>query len=152
PDDEAFLGMLLDDLALDLNIDRERVYVTGLSNGGFMAQRVACSMQDRFAAFASVAATGAFRLPDICAEKDAIPAMYIHGTADRIVPWDGASSINEAGETVLISASMSQTIGFWAAHNGCGTDLDIVDIPLTTTETQTRILNVTECPDDAPVV
>jgi polyhydroxybutyrate depolymerase len=109
-------------------------------------------MQDRFAAFASVSATGAFRLPDICAEQDTIPAMYIHGTADNIVPWDGLSSVNDAGEEVLVSASMSQTIGFWAGHNGCGADLDIVDIPLSTTETQTRILNVTDCPEDAPVV
>src|SRR5690606_24461731 len=38
PDDEAFLGALIDDLALDLNIDASRVYVTGYSNGGFMAQ------------------------------------------------------------------------------------------------------------------
>lgn len=152
PDDETFIANLLDDLALDVNIDTERVYVTGLSNGGFMSQRLACRMQDRFAAFASVAATGTFRLPELCAESDTIPAMYIHGTADTIVPWDGASSTDNEGNEFYVSAPMSRTIGFWADHNGCGSDLDIEDIPRTNDETQTRILNVTECPDDAPII
>ena len=152
PDDEAFIAALLDDLALDFNIDTDRVYVTGLSNGGFMSQRLACTMQDRITAFASVAATGTFRLPELCANQGTMPALYIHGTADNIVPWDGMSSTDTEGNEFFVSAPMSRTIGFWADHNGCGSDLDIEDIPRTNDETQTRILNVTECPEDAPVI
>ncbi|MCA9912093.1 MAG: hypothetical protein KC496_02035, partial [Anaerolineae bacterium] len=46
--DEEFLGTLIDDLGTSLNINPGRVYVTGLSNGGFMTQRLACTMSDRF--------------------------------------------------------------------------------------------------------
>lgn len=152
PDDEAFLGSLIDDLALDLNIDASRVYLTGYSNGGFMVQRMACTMQDRFVGFASVAATGAYGLPLVCLNRDTVPALYIHGTADNIVPWEGITQPSASGEPITVSASMSRTISFWADHNACGSDLDITDIPPTTDETQTRILTVTGCPDDAPVV
>lgn len=152
PDDDTFLRNLLDELALDLNIDSNRVYVTGISNGGFMAQRLICTMQDKFAAFASVAATGVYRLPELCAEKESVPALYIHGTEDTIVPWDGMTMPDNQGNQVIISASMSQTLGFWGRHNNCGNDLDILDIPPTTLETQTRIINLTDCPENAPVV
>lgn len=152
PDDEAFLGTLLDDLALDLNIDTSRIYVTGYSNGGFMAQRMACTMQDQIVAFASVAATGAYGLPIVCLNRDTVPAMYIHGTADRIVPWEGSTIPDSSGNPITVSAPMSRTISFWANHNGCATDLNITDIPPTTDETQTRVLAVTECPEDAPVI
>ncbi len=152
PDDDTFIRSLLDELALDLNIDSNRVYVTGISNGGFMAQRLACTLQDRFVTFASVAATGVFRLPNLCEAKEAIPALYIHGTEDRLVPWDGTVMPDGQGNEIIVSASMSQTIGFWANHNACGNDLDIVDIPPTTEETLTRILSVTDCPRGAEVV
>ena len=152
PDDDTFIRSLLDELAQDLNIDNNRVYVTGISNGGFMAQRLACTLQDRFVAFASVAATGAFRLPNLCEGKESVPALYIHGTADAIVPWDGTTMPDGRGGEIIVSASMAQTIGFWAEHNACGNDLDIVDIPATTEETQTRILSVTGCPGNADVV
>lgn len=152
PDDETFLGTLLDDLALDLNIDASRIYVTGYSNGGFMAQRMACTMQDRIVAFASVAATGAYGLPVVCLNRDAVPAMYIQGTADRIVPWEGTEIADSAGNPITVSAPMSRTISFWADHNGCSSELDISDIPQTTDETQTRVLYVADCPVDAPVV
>src|SRR5690606_27054180 len=56
-DDVGFLNRLMDDLAVDLNVDRRRVFIAGFSNGGFMTHRMMCSAADRFAAFASVGAT-----------------------------------------------------------------------------------------------
>ena len=50
--DQTFIADVIDDLAQDLNIDRNRIYVTGLSNGGFMVQRLACEVPDRYAGLA----------------------------------------------------------------------------------------------------
>jgi polyhydroxybutyrate depolymerase len=58
PDDAEFLMALIDDIAARYPVDLDRLYVTGISNGGFMVQRLACEFPDRFAAFASVAAGG----------------------------------------------------------------------------------------------
>jgi polyhydroxybutyrate depolymerase len=151
-DDEEFLLSLLDYISSELNIDRNRVYVTGLSNGGFMTQRLACTQQEHFAAFASVAATGTYELPGFCEGKGAVPIMYIQGTADRIVPWDGMQTQSRSGIPFWISLPMNDTMAFWAFHNECRTDeLDIEDIPSVDDETRSRIIRVVDCLDYAPV-
>ena len=151
-DDDLFLNNLLDDLSQHLNIDPNRIYVTGLSNGGFMTQRLACTQQDRYAAFASVAATGTRELPVLCEGQGLIPIMYIHGTLDAIVPWDGMPIQTASGNLTYVSLPMSNTMGFWVFRNGCQTDeLDIEELPQVDEATSShRILGV-GCPDTAPV-
>ena len=51
----AFVRHLLDDLQGVANVDRRRVFATGMSNGAMMAYRVAAEMSDRIAAFAPFA-------------------------------------------------------------------------------------------------
>jgi polyhydroxybutyrate depolymerase len=151
-DDNEFLATLLADLAQDLNIDTNRIYVMGYSNGGFMTQYMACAQQERYAAFASVAATGTYALPVFCHEKGAVPMMYNHGTEDAIVPWAGQQAQDANGTPFYISFPMSQTMSFWAFHNGCNTDdLDIQDLPQTNDAIQSRLVRVLGCPEYAPV-
>jgi len=52
PDDVAFIGIVLDDLATVVNVDPKRVYATGMSNGGMMCYRLAAELSDRIAAIA----------------------------------------------------------------------------------------------------
>jgi len=113
-DDVAFLNALVDDLSINLNIDPQKVYVTGFSNGGFMTQRVACEAGDRYAGYAVVGAT---LFPDfitLCEETPPVPIMFMHGTADVSIPWEGTAY----GDAVL-SLSVPDTVIFWALHNGC---------------------------------
>jgi polyhydroxybutyrate depolymerase len=151
-DDDEFLNNLIDDLSLELNIDQNHVYVTGYSNGGFMAQRLACTQQDRYAAVASVAATGAYGLPEFCEGKAPKPVLYIHGTADQIVPWEGQMAQTASGTSYYISAPMSRTMSFWAEHNGCASDIETRDLEQTNDLTQTRVLRVSACPSDGIVI
>lgn len=104
-DDVGFLAALLDALEEELCIDPRRVYVTGLSNGGFMSHRLACEMADRIAAAAPVAGTIAV---DPCRPARPIPVLHIHGTADATVPYEGGWS-KGARETMVE----------WAERNGC---------------------------------
>eukprot|EP01062_Namystynia_karyoxenos_P016946 TRINITY_DN16241_c0_g1_i1.p1 TRINITY_DN16241_c0_g1~~TRINITY_DN16241_c0_g1_i1.p1 ORF type:complete len:396 (+),score=64.01 TRINITY_DN16241_c0_g1_i1:96-1190(+) len=77
-------------------IDPARIYVTGMSNGGFMTNRLACEAADLFAAAASVSGTLVNRpgrlLPGKafeCNPQRPVPMLHFHGTADPIVPHDG---------------------------------------------------------------
>ena len=53
-DDVGFTRALLDDLAKVANVDTNRVFATGLSNGGIMAYYLASELSDRIAAIAPV--------------------------------------------------------------------------------------------------
>lgn len=52
--DLAFITAIMDTLSHRLTLDPDRFYSTGMSNGGFMTYDIACFMNQRFAAVASV--------------------------------------------------------------------------------------------------
>jgi polyhydroxybutyrate depolymerase len=150
--EEEFLGGLLDDLELDLNIDTSRVYVGGLSNGGFMTQRLACTMRDRFAAYASVAATAPYGIVEECEGKPTVPLMFIHGTADPSVPWSG-TTIEYGVSEIYTTLPMEVTATFWAEHNGCAKTFDTEELPQLgdSPDTITYIFHFEDCPATAPL-
>lgn len=81
--DTAFVRALLDAIERERCIDRRRVFATGFSNGGFLANLLGCQLGDRLAAIATVAGA---RPLDACAPTGPMPVLLFHGTADRIVP------------------------------------------------------------------
>src|SRR6267142_202523 len=85
PDDVAFIGKLLDDLATVVNVDEKRVYACGMSNGGMMCYRLAAEMSDRIAAIAPVAGTIAI---EESKPKRPVPVIHFHGTKDTFVPFE----------------------------------------------------------------
>lgn len=153
-DDTAFLIALVDHIASEVSVDLARVYVAGVSNGGFMAQRIACSAPTRFAGFASVAAAGFGGMPFVCMEPGiaTAPILLMHGTADDNVPWDGLS-VTQDGKIAYITYPVPDTLAYWAEFNDCGASAESEDLPESgrSPGTSVRILRV-ECPEDAPVV
>ncbi len=95
-DDILFLKTLTEDLGVDFNIDRRRLYVGGFSNGGFMTLRLACSASSYFAAFASVSAELYTQLTDRC-QGDPAPIVLMNGTADASVSYNGVVVRGGAG-------------------------------------------------------
>ena len=85
-DDVGFVASLIDLLVADFCVDANRVYSTGMSNGGLFSSQLICSLADRIAAAVSVA--GLTRADD-CEPSRPVPYMAIHGTADRVVSFDG---------------------------------------------------------------
>jgi polyhydroxybutyrate depolymerase len=91
-DDVGFTDSLLNQLEKNLRVDSSRIYATGLSRGGFFAQRLAAELSHRIAAIASVGAS----LP-VPVEKNQIPrgdkkpvgVMIAMGTADQVVAYAG---------------------------------------------------------------
>src|SRR5436305_2185699 len=87
PDDVAFVAALLDRLERKVCMDRERVYATGVSNGGGFAARIGCELSARIAAIAPVA--GGYRSLAECRPDRPVSVLEIHGTSDPVVPYDG---------------------------------------------------------------
>jgi predicted peptidase len=74
---------LLDDVCERLAVDVDRVYLTGLSMGGYGTWTVACEAPQRFAAIAPVCGGGD---PTKAARLVGLPTWAFHGAADRLVP------------------------------------------------------------------
>jgi polyhydroxybutyrate depolymerase len=110
-DDVAFIAQLIDEMAARHAIDRSRVYVTGISNGGMMSYRLACDLSDRIAAIAPVAGD----LPTApCTPSHPVSVLAINGTSDPLVPYEGGM-VGHRG-TVLSSPASAQ---FFATRDGC---------------------------------
>ena len=85
-DDLQFVRDLLDEATAQLCIDPERVYSTGMSNGGGFSSRLVCELADRIAAaFAVTLVTH----PPGCMPSQPVAFAAVHGTADDIVPFYG---------------------------------------------------------------
>ncbi|HPI09028.1 MAG TPA: PHB depolymerase family esterase, partial [Saprospiraceae bacterium] len=85
-DDVGFISDLIDTLSAAYNIDPQRIYATGMSNGGFMSYSLACELNERIAAIASVTGSMAPIKLASCNPQRPVPVMEIHGTADGVVP------------------------------------------------------------------
>ena len=86
--DLTFFSDLIDKIQAAYNVDPNRIYANGLSNGGGMAFLLACELSDRIAAVGAVA--GAFPVSwEQCRPSRAVPIMIFHGTKDPIVPFLG---------------------------------------------------------------
>ncbi len=119
-DDVGFLKTLMDDLAVDFNIDRSRLYLGGFSNGGFMTHRMACSAGDTFAAFAAVGAALYVELSQHCQRSPPTPILLMHGSGDPSVPIDGVEVQNpQGGEPIRITRSVRETVALFARRNHC---------------------------------
>ena len=113
-DDVAWLTSVLDEVIDNFPVDQDRVYFTGLSNGGFMSYRMACELSERVAAIASVAGMD-FADEDACVPTQPVSVLHIHGTNDGTVPYNGASQ----GWSL---PSAPESVKRWAGRAGCDVD------------------------------
>ena len=89
-DDVGFFGAMIDFFVAEQHANPDRVYATGISNGGQLAYRLALELPDRIAAVAPVAAS----LPDDsnfdCVKSGRpIAILVLNGTKDPINPYEG---------------------------------------------------------------
>lgn len=118
-DDVGFISALIDTLFRDYHIDLSRVYSCGMSNGGFMSYRLACELDGKIAAIASVTGCMTDSMEFYCAPSRPFPVMHFHGTADPIVAYDGAGSIK----------SVPASLEYWIQYNHCPSVPDVDSIP-----------------------
>jgi polyhydroxybutyrate depolymerase len=108
-DDVGFTSALIDSLSATYDIDPERIYSTGMSNGGFLSYKLACELSDRIAAIASVTGSMNVNQTLFCDPQHPMPVMEIHGTADETVPYGGS----------IVFASIPSVVEYWVEFNSC---------------------------------
>jgi polyhydroxybutyrate depolymerase len=90
-DDVAFLSEMVRTIESVVPIDPERVYATGISNGGIMAYTLAC----RTTLLAAIGPDSATQL-GACSSPTATSVIHVHGTADTRIPYDGGQGNGSA--------------------------------------------------------
>ncbi|MEO0339987.1 MAG: PHB depolymerase family esterase [Bacteroidota bacterium] len=87
-DDVGFISDLIDHLLTKYNIDPNRIYACGKSNGGFFSFTLACQLSERIAAVGSVAGTMSKVTLKDCTPSHPTPVITIHSTTDPRVSYD----------------------------------------------------------------
>jgi polyhydroxybutyrate depolymerase len=117
-DDVAYLTGLVREVEAEYNVDPRRIYVIGHSNGGFMANRLACDAPGLFAAAFSLA--GAFWSDaSRCSAAAAVSFVQAHGTLDDTIRFDGGSLALGAASTPRPYPSAETTASHWSRVAGC---------------------------------
>lgn len=106
-DDVSFINILLDDLESNYQINSNRIYACGESNGGFMSFLLACQLSNRIAAVASVIGSMTPEMFNACNPNHQMPILQLHGTSDNIVPYHGESDM----------IAIDNVLSYWKKHN-----------------------------------
>lgn len=125
--DVQFLADLMEKMERDYRVDPKRIYVVGISNGGFMSLRVACELADRVAAVGVDAATLSANTAAACHPSQPVPVMIIHGTKDPLVPIAGGELGRNGSHGLVLSHE--ETIRKWLAIDGCRGQAARTEIP-----------------------
>jgi polyhydroxybutyrate depolymerase len=110
-DDVKFIDQLITYMINTYHADPERVYVTGISNGGFMTSRLACQLSNRIAAIAVVA--GTMNEGEGYAPVKPMPVIYMHGTKDPVFSNKGGKVFGR------LTYSQDQVMKIWAGLGKC---------------------------------
>jgi polyhydroxybutyrate depolymerase len=115
-DDVGFIRKLIGHVSGQLHIDRQRIFATGMSNGGLMAYRLACEMPEVFKAIAPVAGTdNTFS----CNPSRPVSVLHIHAQNDTHVLFTGGSGMDARKSAVTEFVSVPDTIAKWKNINAC---------------------------------
>jgi len=120
-DDVKFIDQLITYIINTYHADASRVYVTGISNGGFMTSRLACQLHKRIAAIAVVAAS--LDVNEGYGPAAPMPVIYMHGTKDHIVPYNVGKMF---GRPIY---SQQEILKKWVAIDHCDPKPVITNIP-----------------------
>lgn len=121
-DDVGFVSHIIDEVSSIYSVDLERVYVTGFSNGGYLAYEIACLLSNKIAGIGSVAGHMFIDTYNYCDPSHPTPLINIHGTEDF---YDGIAGY-------YLDQNLSNR--YWTEYNN--TDPDPVITYIENTNTQ----------------
>ena len=106
--DIGFVNALIDSVTSKYNIDSDRIYACGFSNGGEFSYELMCGLSNKIAAFGSVGGNFIINEKRSCNINREIPLIHIHGTKDRLAKYNGYNGY---------FLSTISSVDFWAKHN-----------------------------------
>ncbi len=119
-DDVGFMKLLIDEIKKSYDIDASKIFAAGMSNGGYMSIQLACEMGDTFRAVASVTGSMTPEMHKKCTANNEIPVLQLHGTNDRVVPYEGGQ-----GWTLPVE----DVINFWVEKNDANAKAKVKKLP-----------------------
>ncbi len=127
-DDVAFVLALLEQIKKEFHVDSRRIYATGNSNGGFFSHRLAIDASETFTAAGVVIATLAKPYQASFQPSDPVSMLFMNGTDDPFVPYDGGPVTPNLIPGLVRSAnhdfgrgecaSTEQAVQLWLERNG----------------------------------
>jgi polyhydroxybutyrate depolymerase len=117
-DDIGFISALINKIENDYNINKKKIYVTGISNGGMMCYALTCTLSEKISAIATVVSTIPANVYQNCKPTKPIPLPIMNGVDDPLIPWNGGELIMRGknhGEII----STDSTVSFWVKNNKC---------------------------------
>jgi polyhydroxybutyrate depolymerase len=114
-DDIGYLAAVLDDVARRCNVDADRVYCTGFSNGASMTFHAGVALSDRFAAIAPI--SGHLWLADP-KPKSPRPMFFLTGDADPLNPLAGGDAPNPWGGPPQKKPAIRKSLDAWVTLLG----------------------------------
>ena len=148
-DDVGFIIEIIETLSKDYNIDRSKIFTSGISNGGFMSTRLACDRPDIFKGAAIVTASLSRRYLPKCQPSNAISMIVFNGTDDQLVPYEGGQ-VRVLGRRRGRVLSTDDYFNFWKEKNQCQKLNETINLPdLKDDGTTVSLTSYTECNGDA---
>ncbi len=112
-DDTGFITAMVSAIGRLVPVDADRVYATGISNGGIMAYTLACHT----AIFAAIGPDSATELGS-CPAPHPLSVIHIHGTADQNIPYQGGEG---SGVAHIDGPSVPSLNARWRGIDQCAT-------------------------------
>jgi len=106
-DDFGFVEAIINEISSQYNLDTERIYAAGYSNGGMMAYGLANYKSDLISAVGSVSGT----IIDLNGTTShPMPVIHLHGTSDGVIPYNGNTDYNSAQTALDYWINFNNTI------------------------------------------
>ena len=115
-DDVEFITSLATFLQEKYNLDSEKTFCTGMSNGGDMSYLLGCAAPDIFKAIAPITGCMMKWIYDSCNQNDPVPVFHVHGTADHTTYYDGDEENRDEWGAYM---GVERTINLWIERNEC---------------------------------
>lgn len=151
--DVGFLDAVIKEVSKHYALDSKRIYITGVSNGGIMALRYATERPAQVAAVSAISAQLPDAIASIAHPDFAIPAKFIFGTEDGLVPYEGgAIELFSTERGAVLGAEESARL--WAQWNGCDptpAEWTLPDV-VPDDDTQTDVIRYSSCRSNAEVL
>jgi polyhydroxybutyrate depolymerase len=118
-DDVSFISQLIDYSLENYTVDKNKIYIVGFSNGGFMSMRLAIELSDKITGAAAVSAQLSEAIQNK-KMKENVSFMLINGVQDPIVPYMGGEmksfKFAKSRGTLL---STQETLNYFLDANEC---------------------------------
>jgi polyhydroxybutyrate depolymerase len=138
-DDIGFLSKVIETAIQRYNADPEMIFVTGISNGGFMSFRVSRELAHLVKAVAPVTASIPVSTRTEHLSAPPVSIMLLNGTADPLVPYKGGH-VEVLGKKRGNITSADETIDIFTKRNDCAVSPEVTDLNDRDPDDGTRVI------------